>query len=148
MAIEKKKPLPVELTDEHLKVLTPQIRRELEQEAEEQIRDEQIAIAKAAFLEAAKKKSRQKHDPNERLYAIRIDLPDSSPCITINGHEHYFPQQTYQVNAAKRDCLMEIMWRSSLEDAVRRGNRHDNEYRRTLQRTISGNGMTLGNSEA
>jgi hypothetical protein len=119
--------------------------KQLEALAAAEVEAELDAQAEEAIKEEIKTKMRRKKDPALRMKSIRIDLPDSAPYICIDGQhgKTYYPNVTYSVDADTYDTLKEIMWRSWREDASRRGEINSNEYRRTLNRQISGSGMVI-----
>lgn len=135
----ERKSAPRPVTAEQKARISVARRKELEAQAQAEIDKELQREAELAYLEECKRLARDMEDPNEEKLQIRIELPDSSPYIKIDGRDDltFFPYRVYTVRKRLYDTLQEIMWRAKREDDVRKGE-NVNQYRRMVDHAISG----------
>ncbi len=123
----------LELTAEEKSIARAAIEREVKEELRKK--------AVLRFRDQVKLELARRHDPEQQLYTIRIELPMScrevTPFIWLDGLKYEWGQH-YAVSKAVFDTLREIIWRAHLADAVQQGRRAEREYRSKSNTILSG----------
>lgn len=131
------------------KPLTPAMRKLISSEKAEELRAkaelEHVAKltseAEDAYLGEMRQKVLEEKDPDAVEREIYIDLPPEAPYLLTNGVICYFPNTKYKVTKEVYDDLQSRMWCAWVNEVNRLDDKTANQYRRTINKTMSGRGM-------
>ncbi len=111
-------------------LLTPLEKEETLKKAKEHVLAQRKDKAMADLLAKAIEAEENAFDPNEEQIEFTVDLPDFTPCITINGRMSYFHGCTYKVPMQLYRSLIDLQFQASCHQREIDGHRRQGDIQR------------------
>lgn len=120
---------------EHSDLLTPLEKEETLARARSHVEEQRKKKAIDYLFEQAVKAEENAYDPNEEIVEWTVDLPEYSPCITINGAMSYYHGCTYSVPLRVYHSLIDLQWQANCHQREIDGHRRQGDLARRPQYT-------------
>jgi hypothetical protein len=119
----------------HSDLLSPLEKEETLARAKAHVEEQRKKQAIDSLFEHAVKAEQNAYDPNEEIVEFTVDLPDFSPCITINGFMSYYHGCTYKVPMQLYRSLIDLQWQANCHQREIEGHRRQGDINRRPQYT-------------
>lgn len=115
---------------ENADLLTAEEKAETLARAREHVAEQRKKAAIDHLFQKAVKAEEQAYDPNEEIVEWTVDLPEYTPCITVNGQISYYHGLTYHVPMTVFRDMLSQQWQAQCHQREIDGKRRQGDILR------------------
>ena len=120
----------IEKRVENSDLLTPLEKEETLARAKAHVDEQRKKAAIDRLFQEAVKAEENAYDPNEEIVSWTVDLPEYTPCITVNGRISYYHGLTYEVPLAVYRDMLSQQWQAQCHQREIDGKRRQGDLQR------------------